>query len=136
MTDENLLDEVRRFEALEIDAASFRHEDHVRIAFAMLGQDNFLTALNRYACALAALTERAGQASKFNLTVTIGFMSLVAEHMNASDNESWTAFIARNPGLLDKAILTRWWTAENLSSDAARRRFVLPQPAFATPPGA
>ena len=36
------------------------------------------------------------------------------------------AFAASNPDLFDKSVLSRWYRAERLASDSARRTFLLP----------
>lgn len=109
--------------------ADFHHRDHVRVAFGMLGRYAFSEAAHLYARELRTIATRAGRPGAYHETITIGFLSLVAEHMSLSRYETFDAFVGANPGLLDKTTLLRWYTPDRLESDLARRTFVLPGPA-------
>ena len=72
------------------------------------------------------MASRAGRPEAYHETITVAFLSLVAERMSeAMDFES---FASLNSDLLDKHVLTRWYRPERLASDRARRTFVLPGP--------
>ncbi|WP_189048913.1 hypothetical protein [Aliidongia dinghuensis] len=110
-----------------IDPAGFRHRDHVRVAFEMLRRAPFLEVAPAYAAALRALAVKAGRPGAYHETITVGFLALVGERLLAGD-ESFARFERDNPDLFDKAVLQRWYSAERLSSAAARRTFLLPEP--------
>ena len=117
---------VRTFEDHAIDAANFRHADHVEVAHAMLATYDFMDATLRYARAIDAIATKAGAASKFNTTITFAFMSLIAERMGTASHTDYAAFIADNQDLLSKDILSPWYSKERLNCDLARRTFILP----------
>ncbi len=115
-----------RFEQHAIDPGDFGHREHVAAAWAMLDRYPFLEATQRYADTIRRLAERAGALEKFNLTITLAFMGLIAERRAATGDVGWTAFIAANADLLERDVLGRWYSPERLASPLARRQFVLP----------
>lgn len=98
------------------------------MAFEMLRRHDFVESALYYSRALRALTAKAGVPAKFHQTVTVAFLSLVAERMHAQEQCDFETFARANPDLLDKAALGRFYSAERLSSEAARATFLLPQP--------
>ena len=68
----------------------------------------------------------AGAAQKFNTTITLAFLSLIAERMQASAHDDFAGFIEENEDLLASDVLSRWYSKERLASDTARRVFLLP----------
>ncbi len=117
---------IRDFETRELDPSSFRHGDHVAVAYEMLRKYDFIEATLNYGQSLNAIAIKAGAADKYNTTITVAFMSLIAERMAQVEDESYDAFIARNQDLLSKDILRRWYSPERLTSDRARQIFLMP----------
>jgi hypothetical protein len=114
----------------------FRHRQHIHLAW---------IAVQRYGASRApgvvagwirhvAAYERAPQ--KFNATMTLAWTELVAQHVTAGpdDTAGFATFAASNPGLLDKRLLSRHYSARTLASAAARSGYV--QPDLATFPWA
>lgn len=120
---------LRAFEARDLDPAAFHHRDHIAVAFELLRRHEFLEAANRYGTGIRSLAARAGAADKFNATVTLAFLSIIAERMRAADYADAEDFIARNPDLFSRALLTRWYAPDRLASDLARQVFLLPEAA-------
>lgn len=123
-----------RFLRGEIDPAAFSHREHVRMAFEMLRRHDFVEAALHYSHALRTLTAKVGKPEKFHQTVTIAFLSLVAERMQARGPCGFDEFAEANPDLLDKSVLGRLYSAERLASEAARTTFLLPEPLRAATP--
>ena len=121
--------DLERFLRGEIDAAGFPHREHVRMAFEMLRRYDFAESVLHFSRSLRAMTLRAGKPEAFHQTVTIAFLSLIAERLEAEPCEDFGAFARDNPDLLDKSMLTRWYRPERLASERARRTFLLPEPA-------
>ena len=119
----------RAFESYEIDASDFGHLDHIGVAYEMLRNYDFLDASLKYSDCINAIATRAGAARKFNTTITLAFLSLIAERMEASRHDSFDAFIAHNQDLLSSDILARWYSPERLGSDMARTVFLMPDAA-------
>ena len=132
---------LERFEGLRMEASSFRHRDHILVAYAMLDQYEFVEACARYASTIRTMAESVGAFEKYNTTITLAFLSLIAERKAQTpgagppdagppdtgppDTEP-DAFLEANPDLLDPNLLDGWYTKERLDSPAARAYFLLP----------
>ena len=121
-------EELERFLRGELDAARFPHREHVRMAFELLRRHDFAETALHFTRALRAMAQRAGKPQAFHQTVTIAFLSLIAERMEG-DHQDFEAFARINPELLEKGMLRRWYRPERLASERARRTFLLPEPA-------
>jgi len=117
--------DLERFVRGEIDPGMFPHEQHVRMGFEILRRHDFAETVHLYSRALRTMAERAMKPQAFHQTITIAFLSLIAERMQTGES-AFADFAARNPDLLEKSILSRWYGAERLATDIARRIFVLP----------
>lgn len=120
----------RSFEARDLDPAAFRHGDHVAVAYEMLRRYDFLNATAKYGASLNAIATKAGAADKYNTTITVAFMSLIAERIDRDDCADYDDFIAENPDLLSKDILKAWYSPERLKSPLARSTFLMPDRAL------
>lgn len=123
--------ELRAFERGELDPASFHHRDHVRIAWRLLRSRPLLEALDRFAGGLRRFASATGKPELYHETITWSYLLLIHERLaRASDAErdGWDAFAAANPDLFawKPGILERYYLPATLSSELARRTFVLP----------
>lgn len=116
----------RSFEAQDLDPAAFRHGDHVCVAYEMLRTYDFVDAAARYAGTIKSMAARAGVHDKFNATITLAFLSLIAERMGSTEHSGYDDFISRNQDLLSKDVLQTWYSPERLRSDLARSVFLMP----------
>jgi hypothetical protein len=121
--------DLERFVRGEIPAADFPHREHVRMAFEMLRRHDFAETVLHFSRALRSMAQQAGKPHAFHQTVTIAFLSLIAERMDGHDGGEFVAFAAANPELLEKGVLARWYRPERLASERARRTFLLPEAA-------
>jgi len=113
-------------------APRFDHAAHLEAAYSLLRQHDFLDALCIYARRLKAITAAVGAAEKFNLTMTLAYMSLLAERMTGTPQTGFEDFIARFPELLDRRLLDRYYDTEMLQSTIARQHFLMPLPGRAS----
>lgn len=118
-----------RFMRGEVHASAFPHCEHVRMAFEMLRRYDFAEAVFHYSRTLQAMATQVGKPQAFHQTITIAFLSLIAERIDSGDYIDFDAFARTNAELLDKSALARWYPAARLATDAARRTFLLPEPA-------
>jgi hypothetical protein len=116
-----------RFVRAEIELAAFPHREHVRMAFEMLRRHDFAESVWLYSRALRALTARAGRPQAFHQTITVAFLSVIAERMEQGAPPDFVAFESANSDLFAKSVLTRWYRPERLASEVARRTFLLPE---------
>jgi hypothetical protein len=123
VSDEEL---VARFE--RGDVAEFRHADHVRVAYAYLRTMPLLDAIARFRAALRRFAASQGRPELYHETITWAFLLIIHERMERSAGAGWEEFLRENADLLrwKPSILERYYDAEVLGSDFARRVFVLP----------
>ena len=115
-----------QFEALDINPETFLHTEHVAVAWEMLQRYDFLEAAYRYGTSLNTIATKAGAADKFHITVTIAMLSLISERMAEGKADSFESFRDTYPEIFEKQTLAGWYSTERIGSDAARRRFVMP----------
>lgn len=119
--------DIRSFEAGAIDPNDFDHAVHVYIAWCYLQEHSLLDAIARFTTALRALTDRLGAAARYHETITWFFLVVIAERCAKTPSDDWPSFRQHNADLLrDASILRRFYTADRLQSELARRQFVLP----------
>ena len=114
------------FLAEDFTPDAFTHEDHVGVAYELLTSMPFLDAAMLYAKSIRALAARLGAADKFNVTITLAFMSIIAERMQGRSFDSYDAFIAQNSDLHEKNLLDAWYPPETLASENSRNIFLMP----------
>jgi hypothetical protein len=125
--------ELTRFLRGEIDPATFPHREHVRMAFEMLRRLDFAETVWQFSRTLRAMATKAGRPQAFNQTITIAFLALIAERMASEQPGDFSAFEREHAEVFDKNALARWYPAERLATEAARRIFLLPQPPLREP---
>ncbi|MCB9685479.1 MAG: hypothetical protein H6738_22540 [Alphaproteobacteria bacterium] len=103
---------------------SFDHRAHLCLAWEALDRGGLPAALIEIPAWLRGMATAAGKPEKYNETVTLGFLLLLADRHRPG--EAFDAFLDRNPDLLRSDVLQRWWRAETLTSERARRAFVFP----------
>ena len=110
----------------EIDNSNFHHDDHVRIGFEILRHHTFGDAAAAVSRSLRSITARAGRPEAYHETITLAFLSLIAERLAAGNYLDFESFAGANADLLNKSALERWYTRDRLGSELARKTFVLP----------
>lgn len=115
------------FEQYDINPGAFAHADHVGVAYEMLSRYDFLEASMRYARCISTIATAAGAERKFNVTITLAFLSLIAERMQTTEHADYEEFLDTNPDVLEMSVLKQWYSSEQLASDLARTIFLMPQ---------
>ncbi|MGI9389419.1 MAG: hypothetical protein ACR2O1_05110 [Boseongicola sp.] len=110
-----------------LDPRDFSHQDHIGAAFLAIRKYGVFDAMSIFARGLVSLTERAGVPEKFNATITMASMSLIAERAATGDYRDADAFLSANNDLLSIAFLTRQYDPDRLSSALARSVPLLPK---------
>jgi hypothetical protein len=121
-------DELRALETGALDPSAFPHPEHVRLAYGMLERHPFGEAVTRFSRGLKLLAAKAGRPEVYHETITVAFLALIGERRARAMCEDWSEFKANNGDLFDKRCLEKWYGAEQLGSDLARRTFCLPSP--------
>ena len=123
MTDDEFSD---AFVLGNIAPADFDHRAHLRAAFCLLRRRPFLEACIAMRDGVQGIALRAGRPGLYHETITIAFMSIVAQRLASPPGAPWDAFLAAWPDLADRALLGRWYDRETLDTPQARTQFVLP----------
>jgi hypothetical protein len=119
-------EELRAFDAGELDPMEFPHSEHLRLGYEMLGRYPFGEALLRFSRGLKLLAAKAGRPEIYHETITVAFLALINERRARGPAKDWPEFRVNNADLVDKRCLEKWYSAEQLASDLARRTFCLP----------
>ncbi len=125
----NYAELTRSFETCNIDASKFGHIDHLGVTYEMLRRYDFLNASVKYAECINTIATRAGASRKFNTTITLALLSVIAERMKNAPDKDFDEFISQNQDLVSGNILEKWYTPERLQSDLARNVFLMPDAA-------
>lgn len=120
---------VRRFEMGTLPESSFRHVEHIHIAWLYLQEFPYLEAIARFQTGLREFASRLGKANRYHETITWAYLVLIYERVQRMNGRhSWEQFAAANADLLDwkSSVLSRYYRGETLRSELARRVFLLP----------
>lgn len=119
---------IETFERGDIDVQQFNHEAHVYVGWLYLEQFTTTEAIARISASLKRITLNLGAPDKFHATITWFFMLIIAERRAANKEEDWCSFRRNNVDLFcrDDNVLSRYYSKESLQSEAAKKRFVLP----------
>jgi hypothetical protein len=119
-------EELRAFESGGLDPAQFPHAEHVRFGYEMLDRYSFGEAVSRFSGGLKLLAAKAGKPEVYHETITVAFLALINERRARDKTQAWREFKQDNADLFDKRCLEKWYGAEQLGSELARRAFCLP----------
>ena len=127
LTDEELID---AFETTTLPLTEWTHRAHVRVAYIYLKRPPFVEAVDQIRIGIQRYNKAHGIPSTptggYHETVTVAFTTLVASGRSRSETMDSTSFLALNPELLNKEILTKYYSKGLLSSASARRSFLAP----------
>ena len=122
MTAALLIDRVRDG---AIGPGDFGHREHLQAAWELLRNRPFLAAAAHYGDTIDTFATRAGAGDKYSVTITLAFLSLVAERLAGSQALSFDAFLAANADLA-RTPLSAWYSKRRLDDPLARRVFLMP----------
>lgn len=118
---------IHAFEHTPPAAGAFHHRDHIRLAYAYLHCYALPEAIARFRVALQRFAAHVGMPDLYHETITLGFLFLIHERMQAGAHDDWASFEAQNPDLFAKPlVLTRYYSPERLASPLARQAFLMP----------
>jgi hypothetical protein len=107
-------------------AERFGHREHMELTWLAVRRCGTAAAVDVISEGIQRTARYAGATQKYNATVSRAWVELTAYHMAESPSESFDELLQRNPGLLDKRLLTRFYQSRTLASPAARRGWVEP----------
>jgi hypothetical protein len=107
-------------------ADRFGHREHVQLTWLAVRRCGTGGAVDLISDGIRRTARYAGVPQKYNATVSRAWVELTAYHMGEAPAESFAELLARNPGLLDKRLLTRFYSSRALASPNARTGWVEP----------
>ncbi|GAA4097950.1 hypothetical protein [Nonomuraea soli] len=117
-----------RFEDLLAEAMSgtdrFGHREHVHVTWLAVRHSGVDQAVTLISDGIRRTARYAGRPQKYHATMSRAWVELVGHHTIPDDD--FPAFIARNPALLDKRLLSRFYTSGTLAGASARQGWVEP----------
>jgi hypothetical protein len=123
MTDDELVD---AFESCELPGESFRHQEHLRVAWVYLQRMPPELAAQAMERGVRQYAAHHGATQKYHHTITLVWMKLVAAAKAAHPSEDFEGLLRVHPALLDKLTPGRYYSAERLQSPAARTDWLEP----------
>src|ERR1700730_5154340 len=108
---------------------SFRHPDHVKMAFLYLRKYPAIEALERFSASLARFARAHGKDNLYNETITWAYLLIIRERLaRAGRSQNWPEFLASNEDLMNgkDSILKKYYREETLNSGFAKGTFVFP----------
>ena len=103
----------------------FPHRDHVRVAWILLEREGYEGAVVAMAGGIRRIAIAAGLLSQYHETRTIAWMRLI-DAARTEPFESSNDFVDQRPALLHSDRLHDHYSADLITSDAARTAFVEP----------
>jgi hypothetical protein len=107
-------------------AGRFGHREHLRLTWLAVRRCGTSGAVDVISAGIQRTARYAGVPQKYNATVSRAWVELTAYHMGEVPGESFDDLVRRNPGLLDKRLLTRFYSSRTLASADARMGWVEP----------
>ena len=104
----------------------FGHREHVHLTWLAIRRYGAEVALSLIDGGIRRTARYAGAPQKYHSTVSRAWVELVGHHVAAADIGEFAAFAAHVPALLDKRLLTRFYTPATLAAPAARTGWVEP----------
>jgi hypothetical protein len=108
------------------DADRFGHRQHVHLTWLAVRRLGTEAAIEVVSDGIKRTARYAGAPQKYNATVSRAWVELVGHHVDHDPAADFAAFAGRNPALLDKKLLTRFYRSATLASDRARTGWVEP----------
>lgn len=104
----------------------FGHREHLELAWTCLDHYDLATAHDAVSTAIRHLARRHGMPERYHETLTRSWVHVVALHRALAPGGSFDAFIAANPGLLAKDLLSRHYSQSLIQSSTARTQWAEP----------
>ena len=117
-----------RFVDTTLPADQFHHHQHVNVAWLFVQRYGMPAALAEFTAAIKRFAAAKGAHGLYHETITWAFLLLIAERQARNPAADFDAFAAANPDLLvwKPSILERYYSKELLTSELAKRTFLMP----------
>jgi hypothetical protein len=106
-------------------APRFGHREHVHVTWLAVRRAGVAAAIDLVSDGIRRTARYAGAPQKYHATMSRAWIELVALRMSPADPD-FEAFAAREPSVLDKRLLSRFYRSSTLASQEAREGWVEP----------
>ena len=107
-------------------AERFGHRQHVHLTWLAVRRYGTAAAVHVVSDGIRHTARYEGAPQKYNSTLSRAWVELVGHHAVESGVADFETFATRNPALLDKKLISRFYRATTLASTAARTGWVEP----------
>lgn len=107
-------------------SAGFGHRQHVHVTWLAVREHGPAHATDLIRHGIQKLARYANAPQKYHETVSRAWVTVVAARVAEDREPDFDAFIERNPELLDKRLLMRFYRSTTLASQGAKRGWVEP----------
>ena len=107
-------------------AERFGHRQHIQLTWLAVRRYGTAAAVELVGDGIQSTVRYAGVPQKYNATVSRAWVEVVGHHAASHDTDDFAAFTDRNPALLDKRLLTRFYRPATLAGAEARTGWVEP----------
>ena len=104
----------------------FGHRQHVHLTWLAVRRCGMPAAVGVVSDGIRRTARYAGAPQKYHATISRAWVEIVAHHAEAHPTRDFDEFAAANPELLDKRLLSRFYTSSALADASARAGWVLP----------
>ncbi|WP_220793339.1 hypothetical protein [Nocardioides stalactiti] len=108
------------------DTSGFGHREHVQLTWLAVRRFGLADAIDLVCSGIRRTARYAGAPQKYHATMSRAWIELVGHHASEEGDPDFTTFLDRNPALLDKRLLLRFYSPGTLSGAEARTGWVLP----------
>ncbi|MFC4052482.1 hypothetical protein ACFOY4_22585 [Actinomadura syzygii] len=107
-------------------AERFGHREHVHLTWLAVRRVGVPAAVALVSDGIQRTARYAKVPQKYHATVSRAWVELVGHHAAEDDEAAFAAFVDRNPALLDKRLLVRFYRSATLASSPARTGWIEP----------
>jgi len=104
----------------------FGHREHIHLTWLAVHRHRMPTAISLISNGIRQTARYAGAPQKYNATVSRAWVELVAHHTHHDGDADFDTFLARNPALLNKRLITRFYHPATLATAQARTGWTPP----------
>jgi hypothetical protein len=114
------------FDEVMAGAERFGHRQHVHLTWLAVRRHGTADAITVVSEGIRATARYAGAPQKYHATVSRAWVEAVGYHAAEHPTDDFGEFAEASPGLLDKRLLSRFYSSAALASAAARSGWVEP----------
>lgn len=107
-------------------APRFGHRQHVHLTWLAVRSCGTPKAISLVSEGIQRTARYAGAPQKYHATVSRAWVELVGHHVDAHPGADFDAFVEQNSALLDKRLLSRFYSSATLAATMAKDGWVEP----------